>query len=94
MTDIVATAAPPTPLAVAVKATLRAFNTNKASWIGLAIFLAVVLAAILAPLIAPYDPLEQDVLYRLKPPTAEHSAPIILGATRFRACSTGRASRW
>ncbi|SDR63197.1 peptide/nickel transport system permease protein [Rhizobiales bacterium GAS191] len=72
MTDIVATAAPPTPLAVAVKATLRAFNTNKASWIGLAIFLAVVLAAILAPLIAPYDPLEQDVLYRLKPPTAEH----------------------
>ncbi|SEC95224.1 peptide/nickel transport system permease protein [Rhizobiales bacterium GAS188] len=72
MTDIVATAAPPTPLAVAVKATLRAFNTNKASWIGLSIFLAVVLAAILAPLIAPYDPLEQDVLYRLKPPTAEH----------------------
>src|SRR6202022_4445774 len=47
-------------------------NTNKASWIGLAIFVAIVLAAVFAPWLAPHDPLEQDVLDRLKPPTMEH----------------------
>lgn len=31
-----------------------------------------VLAALLAPLIAPYPPLEQDVMQRLAPPSAEH----------------------
>jgi peptide/nickel transport system permease protein len=51
---------------------LRAFNANKASWVGLAIVALVVLAALFAPFIAPHDPLEQDVLDRLKPPTAEH----------------------
>jgi peptide/nickel transport system permease protein len=51
---------------------LRAFNANKASWIGLAIVAIVVVAALFAPLLAPYDPLEQDVLDRLKPPTADH----------------------
>ena len=72
MSDIVAPVAPPTPASNALRATLRAFNTNKASWIGLAIFLVVVAAAILAPLVAPHDPLDQDVLDRLKPPSAEH----------------------
>jgi peptide/nickel transport system permease protein len=72
MSDIAAPAAPPSPAATALQATLRAFNTNKASWIGLAIFLIVVVAAILAPVIAPHDPLDQDVLDRLKPPSAEH----------------------
>jgi peptide/nickel transport system permease protein len=51
---------------------LRAFNANKASWIGLGIVGLVVVAALFAPLLAPYDPSEQDVLDRLKPPTAEH----------------------
>ena len=51
---------------------LSAFNANKASWIGLAIVALVVAAALFAPLLAPYDPLEQDVLDRLKPPTADH----------------------
>ena len=32
----------------------------------------MVAAALFAPLLAPYDPLEQDVLDRLKPPTADH----------------------
>ena len=62
----------PTPLAYFLSSTFRAFNTNKTSWIGLAVFLAVALAAILAPAIAPFDPLEQDILSRLKPPTPEH----------------------
>ncbi|MBV8447997.1 MAG: ABC transporter permease [Hyphomicrobiales bacterium] len=75
MSEMVASttpAAPRAPASTALQATLRAFNTNKASWIGLAIFLIVVAAAILAPVIAPHDPLEQDVLDRLKPPSAEH----------------------
>jgi len=72
MSEIVAPAAPPARASTALSATLRAFNTNKASWIGLAIFLIVVAAAILAPLIAPHDPLDQDVLDRLKPPSADH----------------------
>ncbi len=78
MTDL-ATRAPPSAFATAMAATLRAFNTNKASWIGLAIFLAVVLAAVFAPLLAPHDPLEQDVLDRLKPPSLEH----LLGTDYF-----------
>ncbi len=58
-------------LAMAWSGLLAAFNTNKTSWIGLATFLAVCLVAILAPVLAPHDPLEQDILYRLKGPTAE-----------------------
>src|SRR5690606_15421592 len=60
----------PSPFAFFVRSTLRAFNTNKTSWVGLVVFLLIVLAAILAPWIAPHDPLEQDVLNRLKPPSA------------------------
>ncbi len=52
----------------AARETVRAFNANKTSWVGLGIFLAVVLIAILAPLLAPHDPLEQDLMFRLKPP--------------------------
>ena len=60
-------------------ATLKAFNANKTSWVGLGLFLAVALAAALAPLIAPYDPLEQDVLDKLRPPTVQH----LLGTDSF-----------
>ncbi|WP_295809626.1 ABC transporter permease [uncultured Nitratireductor sp.] len=51
---------------------LRAFNANKTSWVGLGVFLIVAALAILAPWIAPYDPLDQNILFRLKPPSAEH----------------------
>ena len=51
---------------------LKAFNANKTSWVGLGVFLVVALLAILAPWVAPYDPLDQNILYRLKPPSAEH----------------------
>jgi peptide/nickel transport system permease protein len=60
-------------------ATLKAFNANKTSWVGLGLFLAVALAAALAPLIAPYDPIEQDVLDKLRPPTVQH----LLGTDSF-----------
>lgn len=51
---------------------IKAFNTNKTSWIGLGVFIVVCLLAIFAPLIAPYDPLDQSILYRLKAPSAAH----------------------
>ncbi|RAH97863.1 ABC transporter permease [Acuticoccus sediminis] len=51
---------------------LKAFNANKTSWVGLGLFLFVCLLAILAPYIAPYDPIDQSILQRLKPPSAEH----------------------
>jgi peptide/nickel transport system permease protein len=60
-------------------ALLSAFNANKASWVGLAILVFVTLAAVFAPLIAPYDPLEQNILDRLQPPSAQH----LLGADYF-----------
>jgi len=55
-------------LAYSAREAIKAFNTNKTSWVGLGIFLAIVLVAILAPLLAPHDPLEQDLMFRLKPP--------------------------
>lgn len=51
---------------------IKAFNANKTSWVGLGIFLFVVMAALLAPVLAPHDPIEQNILNRLKPPSAEH----------------------
>jgi peptide/nickel transport system permease protein len=53
---------------------LRAFNANKTSWVGLGLFLFVCALALLAPVIAPFDPTEQNVFNRLKPPSAEHWA--------------------
>ena len=59
-------------LAAASRGLIKAFNTNKTSWVGLVVFLLVALLAILAPLIAPHDPLEQNILFRLQPPSGEH----------------------
>ncbi len=55
----------------ALSSLIRAFNTNKASWIGLGLFLFVVILALLAPWISPHDPLEQNILNRLEGPSAE-----------------------
>ena len=59
-------------LAAVARGLINAFNTNKTSWVGLAVFVLVALLAIFAPVIAPHDPLEQNILYRLKPPSAEY----------------------
>jgi peptide/nickel transport system permease protein len=64
--------AAPSPFAYFASATLKAFNTNKTSWIGLAIFLIVIVAAILAPVVAPFDPNDQNILEKLRAPTLEH----------------------
>ncbi|MCC7426672.1 MAG: ABC transporter permease [Alphaproteobacteria bacterium] len=47
------------------------FNANWTSWAGLAMLVVIVLMAIFAPLLAPYDPLDQSILNRLKPPSAD-----------------------
>jgi peptide/nickel transport system permease protein len=65
-------AAAPSPFAYFAQATLKAFNTNKTSWIGLAVFLFVVVVAILAPVLAPFDPTDQNILEKLRPPSLEH----------------------
>lgn len=59
-------------LATVLSGLFNAFNANKTSWVGLAVFLIVALLAILAPVIAPYDPLQQNILFRLKPPSDAH----------------------
>lgn len=47
--------------------------------LGGVIILALVLAAILAPWLAPYNPVKQDIMAQLSPPSAEH----LLGADYF-----------
>ncbi|NDA48750.1 MAG: ABC transporter permease, partial [Alphaproteobacteria bacterium] len=71
--------APPSPARQMAGALLKAFNANKTSWVGLVIFLVVTLMALFAPLVAGQDPLEQDILARLKPPSDMH----ILGTDYF-----------
>ena len=60
------------PARAMLKSTLRAFNTNKTSWVGLVIFVIVVLGAVFAQWIAPLDPLDQNVMLRLKPPSEDN----------------------
>jgi peptide/nickel transport system permease protein len=73
------TAGSRTALGYFIGAMIRAFNNNKTSWVGLGLFLLVALAALFAPVLAPHDPLEQDILAKLRPPTADH----LLGTDSF-----------
>ena len=50
----------------------RTFKKNKTALIGTVIALFVILLAILAPLVSPYDPLDQDISHRLRPPDRSH----------------------
>ncbi len=50
---------------------LTAFRRNRFSWIGVGLLALVILLAVLAPLIAPYDPLKQNILHRLSPPSIQ-----------------------
>jgi peptide/nickel transport system permease protein len=56
-------------LRLAAAGTIKAFNANKTSWIGLILFLLVVLMALAAPLIAPHDPLKQNIFLKLQAPS-------------------------
>jgi len=48
------------------------FTRNRLSWVGLLLLAAIVLVAAFAPWLAPYDPLEQNIVVRLEPPSAEY----------------------
>lgn len=50
---------------------LLALNRNKLSWVGIALLVLIVGIAVLAPWISPRDPLEQNILSRLQPPSSE-----------------------
>jgi len=49
--------------------TYQVFNRNKTSWVGLVLLLILVAVAILAPVIAPHNPVEQNIMQRLQPPS-------------------------
>lgn len=49
----------------------QALAKNRLSWIGLGLLLVIVLAAVFAPWLAPHDPLQQNIAYRLEPPSTE-----------------------
>jgi peptide/nickel transport system permease protein len=51
---------------------LRIFFKNRTSIVGACISVTILLMAILAPWISPYDPLKQNVYYRLTPPEGSH----------------------
>ena len=48
-----------------------AFSHNKLAWVGLVLLGAIVFVAVFAPWLAPHDPLEQNLVVRLEPPSAE-----------------------
>jgi peptide/nickel transport system permease protein len=50
--------------------TYHVFNRNKTSWVGLILLLILVALAILAPVIAPHNPVEQNIIQRLQPPSS------------------------
>jgi peptide/nickel transport system permease protein len=51
---------------------LRAFLRHRGGVIGAVLVLAFLVLALLADVLAPYDPLKQDLVQRLKPPSGEH----------------------
>ncbi|MEW6266773.1 MAG: ABC transporter permease [Thermodesulfobacteriota bacterium] len=51
--------------------TVKTFNVNKTSWIGLVVSLAVVTCAVFAPLLATHDPIDQNISKSLRGPSAE-----------------------
>lgn len=56
----------------ALRQMLRALNANKTSWVGIVTMIVVILIALLAPVLTSHDPLEQNILDKLKGPSAEY----------------------
>lgn len=50
----------------------RRFRRNRQAMIGLIMLLILVFGAVFANVIAPYDPLKQDIIHRLQPPSSGH----------------------
>lgn len=49
----------------------QALRKNRMSWIGIGLLLLITLVALFAPWLAPHDPLQQNIVSRLEPPSAE-----------------------
>lgn len=60
-----------TPVAIQPGGLWLAFTQNRLAWVGLVLLALIVLVALLAPWLAPHDPLEQNIVARLEPPSAE-----------------------
>jgi peptide/nickel transport system permease protein len=69
MSDLEAAALPAARFSARLR---RAILRNRMSAFGVVVFAVIVAAAILAPWLAPQDPLAQNIVNRLKPPSAEH----------------------
>ena len=63
--------ATPLPTASRSYALWAALSRNRLSWVGLGLLLIIILTALLAPWLAPHDPLQQHIIARLEPPSAE-----------------------
>ncbi|WP_027525904.1 ABC transporter permease [Bradyrhizobium sp. Ec3.3] len=50
---------------------LTAFRRNRFSWVGIGLLTLIILLAVFAPLVSPFDPLKQNILHRLSPPSAQ-----------------------
>lgn len=59
------------PLAASPNALWQALRKNRLSWIGIGLLAMMILIAVFAPWIAAHDPLQQNIAYRLEPPSAE-----------------------
>jgi peptide/nickel transport system permease protein len=59
------------PVTARPNALWQALRKNRLSWIGVGLLLAVLLTAVFAPWLAPHDVLQQNIAYRLEPPSAE-----------------------
>jgi peptide/nickel transport system permease protein len=59
-------------LAAMLREMAYVFNRNKTSWVGLVILVILTAMALLAPYISLYDPIDQSILQRMKPASAEH----------------------
>ncbi len=60
------------PAAIGRGRAWRTFVSSPFTWVGVVLLTLIVLAAVAAPLLAPYDPLDQDLVARLDPPSAAH----------------------
>lgn len=59
------------PVAIQPGGLWLAFTQNRLAWVGLVLLALIVCVALFAPWLAPHDPLEQNIVARLGPPSAE-----------------------
>lgn len=50
----------------------RRFRRNRQAMVGMCMLLLLIFGAVFAGVLSPYDPLQQDIINRLQPPSAAH----------------------